>query len=202
MPGRRRPTTAWSAATASRRRSVSSRVAGIVGLVRSTTIGEPITTFTRARRGSRVPGRRTASAPMIATGRSGAPVVSARRAAPRCHGRSGGPSTVPCGKIATAAACSSACAAAATAPTSPRRRSTGIPPRRSSAQPTTPFRHSSRFARKRSGRSSAAPRKKGSESESWFATTITCPGGTRAAPSTSSLQTARIGGARTARTTR
>ena len=95
---------AWSAATASRRRSVSSRVAGIVGLVRSTTIGEPITTFTRARRGSRVPGRRTASAPMIATGRSGAPVVSARRAAPRCHGRFGGPSTVPCGKIATAAA--------------------------------------------------------------------------------------------------
>ena len=50
-----------------------------------------------------MPGLSTFAAPTIATGRSGAPVVSARRAAPRCHGRSAGPSTVPCGKTTTAA---------------------------------------------------------------------------------------------------
>ena len=83
---------------------VRARLAGIVGVVRATTIGDPITTLTRARRGTRVRGRRTSAAPTIATGTIGAPVVKARRAAPRCQGRSAGPSTVPCGKIATARA--------------------------------------------------------------------------------------------------
>ena len=58
--------------------------------------------------------------PTIATGTSGAPVVSARRAAPRCHGRSGPPSTVPWGKITTMSPASTARAAASTAATSPR----------------------------------------------------------------------------------
>ena len=168
--------------TAARIRAVSSRVAGIVGEARSTTIGSPTTTRTRASRGSRVPGRRARTLPTIATGTSGAPVVSASRAAPRCHGRSAEPSTVPWGKIATAAPASRARATAATAATSPRRRSTGIPPSASRTRPTSRFHQSSLFVRKRSGRSIEAPRKNGSESESWFATTITGPAGTARLP--------------------
>ena len=175
---------------------------GIVGLVRSTTIGEPITTLTRARRGSRVPGRRTASAPMIATGqerRAGREREARGTALPRPvrrpEHRSLREDRDGRGLLERVRGRGDRADVAAAA-------IDRDPAERSSAQPTTPFRHSSRFARKRSGRSSAAPRKKTSESESWFATTITFPGGTRAAPSTSSLQTARIGGPRTARTTR
>ena len=186
--------------TAVRIRAVSSRVAGIVGDARSTTIGSPTTTRTRARRGSRVPGRRASDAPTIATGTIGAPVVSATRAAPRCHGRSAEPSTVPWGKIATASPASRARATAATAATSPRRRSTGIAPSASRTRPTIRFDQSSLFARKRSGRSIEAPRKKGSESESWFATTITGPAGIRSTPSARSRQTPRSTGVRTTRT--
>ena len=104
-PGARPPR---APARSARGRPGSSRGGG-------TRIGSPITTRTCARRGSHVPGRSPSAAPTIATGTSGAPVASAMRAAPRCHGRSGDPSTVPWGKKTTLSPAAIACAAAATA---------------------------------------------------------------------------------------
>ena len=128
---------------------------------------------------------------------------SASRAAPRCQARSAGRARFPGGRSRRRAPRSSASrgggdradVAAAALDRDPAERV-------EDPSDDGRFRQSSRFARKRSGRSIAAPRKNGSESESWFATTITGPGGQRSrAPSTSSRQTrADAGAPRTART--
>ena len=178
--------------------------AGIVTGDGGTRIGSPITTRTCARRGSRVPGRSPSAAPTIATGTSGAPVASARRAAPRCHGRSTRPEhgalredrrrCLPRRRRAPPRS---------TAATSPRPRSTLIAPSVvHDADCTARFSQSSALARYRSGRSIAAPTTNGSARESWFATTMTAPWGSRSVPSTRSRQTTRRRGGTVARRSR
>ena len=73
------------------------------------------TTRTRARRGSRVPGRRTSRLPRRSRPARAARRSSARAAPPALPRPVGGPSTVPWGKIATAAPARERGAAAATA---------------------------------------------------------------------------------------
>ena len=123
-------------------------------------------------------------------GRAARPSSSARRAAPRCQGRSARSEHGPCGKIATAAPCSERLRGGRR----PRRRRRG-PLDRDPAERVEHASDDAVRARARAwrgsaaGRSSAAPRKNGSESESWFATTITGPGGTLHPPTTSRRQT-------------